>query len=430
MIVDGVSEVSQSASPQEGVNVSEFSEKIEPGNDMAVPENRMFRVGSTVLAIQKDGLGQPRLVDQFGNKHSLSRLQQGGLLTLRRGTGESHFGHIQSDPASKDETLLIADEDAPEQCVLFCDMGTGDFIIRDISGDSGDEDTGGVFFAPEVETFGEKRSRKEGLVFDTHNCGAAISKGEVRETNQDNLVVNSSEGVGVAVNGTEKGVYKQMENLRTKGLEIYLVLDGMGGHEGGETASRIAGEGVIARLNQEINDNPNLIFDLSELESAVRNSVDLANKAVRKQNLGGGGTTLTMVIRAENQALVANVGDSRTYLMRSGRLKQVTTDHSLVERLVSAGQITREEAENHPQKNIITRSLNGDEVEVDIFPLDIQQGDRVLLATDGLTDMVTDNEIEKILKGNKDCGKAVDKLVERANNKGGLDNTAVVVRRF
>jgi protein phosphatase len=122
----------------------------------------------------------------------------------------------------------------------------------------------------------------------------------------------------------------------------------------------------------------NLIFDLSELESAVRNSVDLANKAVRKQNLGGGGTTLTMVIRAENQALVANVGDSRTYLMRSGRLTQVTTDHSLVERLVSAGQITREEAENHPQKNIITRSLNGDKVEVDIFTFDSKKGEQVL----------------------------------------------------
>lgn len=429
MISEGGAEVSHSINILQGVNKKDFNKKIEPGKDTAVPESGMFRVGNTVLAVQEDNQGQPWLIDKSGNKHSLSRLQRGGKLTMKRGSSESHFGHIQPKPGSQEETLLIGDEDiAPEQCVLFCDTGMGDFIIKDISKE---EDAGGVFFAPQVETSGEKHGRKEGLVLNTPDCGAVISKGKVRGTNQDNLIVIGSEKVDTAVRGTEKDVYRQMENLQSMGLEVYLVLDGMGGHEGGETASQIAGEGVIARLNHEVMNNPNLVSNQLELEKAVRNSVDLANKAVGKQSLRGGGTTLTMVVKSKDCGLAANVGDSRTYLMKNRQLKQITKDHSLVQRLVDAGQLTPEEAENHPQKNVITRALNGNSrSEVDIFPLDFQPGDRILLATDGLTNMVEDKKIERILKKNSDCGKAVEKLVERANKNGGVDNTAVIIRRF
>jgi serine/threonine protein phosphatase PrpC len=142
------------------------------------------------------------------------------------------------------------------------------------------------------------------------------------------------------------------------------------------------------------------------------------------------GSTVTMAVLRGWTAYVANVGDSRTYLLRDGRLQQITTDHSLVAGLVAAGKIQPEEIYSHPQRNVIYRSLGSDpQVEVDITRQPLQPGDRLLLCSDGLWEMVRDPQIKALLEGAPDVWEACDQLVHTANQNGGQDNiTAVVVR--
>jgi serine/threonine protein phosphatase PrpC len=168
----------------------------------------------------------------------------------------------------------------------------------------------------------------------------------------------------------------------------------------------------------------------------LREAIEKANEALitygqEHPDSRGLGSTITAALIIEGTAFVANVGDSRTYLLRDGKLARLTRDHSLVERLVEAGQIERDEVYDHPNRNLIYRSLGAGraDVDVDVFVEQLKSGDALLLCSDGLWEMVRDPQLESIISEVQDAGEACDVLVERANENGGEDNiTAVLVR--
>ena len=206
---------------------------------------------------------------------------------------------------------------------------------------------------------------------------------------------------------------------------LFALADGMGGHVGGEVASRIA----IGIIEEE----PFSALDGDD--DSLKQLVRRANQAIHERAgadraLEGMGTTCTLLMLDGYQAHLAHVGDSRAYLLRDGHLKQVTQDHTLVQRMVQEGRLSHEEAVNHPHGNIITRVLGVEpDVEVDIVVIDLQDDDRILLCSDGLTDMITPEDIKRILVDEPEPQEAADHLVDAANEAGGQDNiTAMVVR--
>ena len=222
--------------------------------------------------------------------------------------------------------------------------------------------------------------------------GATTDIGRVRERNEDSILVEPP---------------------------LFVVADGMGGHRGGQVASRVALE-TIERL-------------VAEGRGSLPDHVRGANRAVwdrsvEDERLSGMGTTLTATRVDGATALIAHVGDSRAYLLRDGELRQLTEDHTLVARMVKSGEITEAEAEVHPHKNVLTRALGTDEqVEVDEDTIALQDGDRLLLCSDGLTGMVTEDQIQAILENSEQPQQAADRLVKAANRAGGIDNISVVV---
>lgn len=202
---------------------------------------------------------------------------------------------------------------------------------------------------------------------------------------------------------------------------LFVVADGMGGHEAGEVASKIAVNTMEARAPK------NLDVD------ALVDAVVAANKAVIKgSNDGTGkpgmGTTLTAAYFSDNDALIAQVGDSRAYLLREGKIKRITKDHSLVADLIEQGRLTEEEARFHPQRSVITRALGSDaNMKPDIYPLKIEKGDRILLCSDGLSSMISDSEIEELLSTYPVPADACDALIDGALRSGGMDNVTVIV---
>jgi len=220
---------------------------------------------------------------------------------------------------------------------------------------------------------------------------------------------------------TDVGVVReQNEDAYLVRAPIYAVADGMGGHQGGEVASRLALE-TVDRKSRE------------DHEVDLRNAVRDANRVVLDRasgdtNLSGMGTTLTMLRVEGPRVRLAHVGDSRAYLLRDGELRQLTDDHTLVNRMVREGKLTEDEARIHPQRSILTRALGVDgELEVDVFTVDLDPGDRVLLCSDGLTSIVADDEIRGILMSHPDPQAACDELVAAAIRGGGPDNITVVV---
>jgi len=203
---------------------------------------------------------------------------------------------------------------------------------------------------------------------------------------------------------------------------VFAVADGMGGHLAGEVASRMAIE-AVQRMARE-NERPGI--------AALREAVACAHETILAHaqdhiECAGMGTTLSVLWLGENYAYIAHVGDSRIYRLREGSLTQITQDHSLVEELVRAGLITREQARTHPRRNIITRALGTHgENEPDLLVTDVQDGDVFLLCTDGLTGMVPDDEIERTLR---DCGMeaAADRLLALALDAGGRDNVTLIL---
>lgn len=204
---------------------------------------------------------------------------------------------------------------------------------------------------------------------------------------------------------------------------LFIVADGMGGHKAGDYASKCAVETIVREISVSSGSNPVHILG---------RAIETANECVRQkatedEGLYGMGTTVVAATIQGNFLKVANVGDSRLYVV--GRdMKQITRDHSLVEEMVRMGGIDRESARNHPDKNIITRAIGAsDTVEVDYFTVELTQGDIVLMCSDGLTNMLEDEEIRMILHGQRDIVEKAQELVKAANNNGGKDNIAVVL---
>ena len=177
-------------------------------------------------------------------------------------------------------------------------------------------------------------------------------------------------------------------------------------------------------------------MDDNRVINAIKNSIWRANdeiyrKSIENEEYSGMGTTVTMAYETNGNIFIGHVGDSRAYLLRDNTLYQITKDHSLVEELVKNGSITREEARFHPQKNIITRAVGTDkEVEIDLIVKEKSKGDILLLCTDGLTNMLSDDEIKELLLKSSDMQKACELLVHLSNEKGGLDNISVVAIKF
>lgn len=206
---------------------------------------------------------------------------------------------------------------------------------------------------------------------------------------------------------------------------LFIVADGMGGHKAGDYASMHTVDRfveVIRELGEE-----------HGVQDAINEAVTAANAYIYQRsrensNLSGMGTTLVLASCIGNEAIVANIGDSRLYLVNDDAMTQITRDHSLVEEMVTLGGIDREMARNHPDKNIITRAVGVKEkVAADFFEVDLTKGDRLLLCSDGLTNMLRDEEIYQIIQNNKELEQAAKALVDAANENGGRDNIAVVL---
>ncbi len=228
-------------------------------------------------------------------------------------------------------------------------------------------------------------------------AGSATHVGQVRSVNQDDLLMGDG---------------------------FFAVADGMGGHQGGEVASELA----VATLRQVRSVTTTL--ELTDgIQQANRVIID---KASTDAELAGMGTTVCVLALLDGFAgarlALANVGDSRVYVLREGSLVQLTLDHSLVAELVRDGRITEKEAEHHPRKNVVTRALGvADPVDIDTWELPLVAGERFVLCSDGLFNEVTDNQIEGVLRRLDDPDEAAAELVRLANDSGGRDNITVLI---
>ncbi|MEW6555412.1 MAG: Stp1/IreP family PP2C-type Ser/Thr phosphatase [Actinomycetota bacterium] len=204
---------------------------------------------------------------------------------------------------------------------------------------------------------------------------------------------------------------------------IFIVADGMGGHRAGEVASAAAIKEFLGFEAQHRGEEP-----LGRLRGGMRAANDaLYRMADEDRDLEGMGTTFTVVL-VEGGLFLGHVGDSRAYIWREGRMRPMTRDHSLVERMVDEGHLSPRDARTHPQRNVILRALGVErELEIDLDTVDAVPGDRLLLCSDGLSGMLEDAEIESIISGEAEPEEGCRRLVEAANTRGGMDNTTVIV---
>lgn len=260
----------------------------------------------------------------------------------------------------------------------------------------------------------------------------------MKEIAFDDLVIQA---VGLSDRGLKRGHNEDSLSV-VSDVGLYIVADGMGGHNAGEVASRQAIESIVDFLRRCQNEDVTWPFahepNLNEHENMIVTAVKLANRDVcnlslEHQEYSGMGTTLVTLMKfpGERKVAIAHVGDSRCYCLRDGRLSQVTLDHSWVAEQLQKGIITADEAKNHRWKNVITRALgNKLDVEVDVQTNDIQPGDTYMLCSDGLSGMVDDETLERIMVENPDLEECVRQLIQSANSVGGLDNISVILVRF
>lgn len=230
--------------------------------------------------------------------------------------------------------------------------------------------------------------------------------GKRRELNED-YVYASKEPIGC------------LENL-------FIVADGMGGHKAGDYAS----EHTVKKVVEVIAECE--VESTLKIEKILQRAIDEANTYIyhcsnRDEALSGMGTTLVVATYSQGKLTVANVGDSRLYLVNQ-EMTQITRDHSLVQEMVSLGGIDSETAKVHPDKNIITRAVGVSAlVKADFYEIQLMQGDKILLCTDGLTNMLSDEQIHRIISEHTDIEQAVQMLIAKANDEGGRDNIGVVL---
>ena len=246
-----------------------------------------------------------------------------------------------------------------------------------------------------------------------YNCDSHV--GKVRKNNED---------------------YCMGEIIQTEDdcIGIFALADGMGGHKKGEVASKIAVESIIDFLKENILKSSGIKMDY--LDDVIKQGYNYANqkifdKVLEDSSCEGMGTTLVVAVIYKDDMIMANVGDSRGYLLHNDEFRRITRDHSVVEELVNANLITEEEARVHPRRNQITRAMGAEEIIiVDIFRKKIEKGDMILLATDGLTGCVEDEDIKNIIKQDKDIKEICEDLINQANDNSGKDNISVILSKI
>ena len=207
---------------------------------------------------------------------------------------------------------------------------------------------------------------------------------------------------------------------------ILIVADGMGGHKAGEVASEQAVNAVLESIRQ--NESTDKISIIEEAITEANKKV--LNMATSDEKFKGMGTTLVVATLEDNVLYVANVGDSRLYLIDDNEIRQITRDHSLVQEMISLGELDKESARTHTNKNVITRAIGVDKkIVADFFEVDIAEKTKILLCSDGLSNMVEDNQINEIIESceGMTLEDTVHKLIDTANENGGMDNIAVVL---
>ena len=207
---------------------------------------------------------------------------------------------------------------------------------------------------------------------------------------------------------------------------MLIVADGMGGHNAGDLASRYTVESMVDYIEKAVERRP-----IPLLAEAIHHANELVvEKAKSDKALEGMGTTVVAATVQENYLYVANVGDSRLYLIDQ-EIEQITRDHSLVEEMIRVGELQRKDAKSHPDRNIITRAVGvRTPVKIDFFDIKLEPGDVILLCSDGLTNMVEDEDILRIVKKSSSLKEAAQRLVTEANKNGGKDNISVVLAEF
>ncbi len=217
-------------------------------------------------------------------------------------------------------------------------------------------------------------------------------------------------------------------------IGIYALADGMGGHNKGEVASKIAVESIMSFLKDNISQSGCVKMDY--LDDVIKQGYNYSNKEIYSKTLEdetckGMGTTLVVAVIYKEDVIIANVGDSRGYLLTKDDFRKITNDHSVVEELINANIITKEEAKLHPRRNQITRAMGAqDLVIVDIYRETLKKDDILLLASDGLTSFVEDEDIELIIKEETDIKVACQKLIDKANENSGKDNISVILSKI
>ena len=268
------------------------------------------------------------------------------------------------------------------------------------SGNTGEQPSAGS--GEDADAMNDLKSRYAPLV------GGLSDVGRVRELNEDNW---------------------HWEPL-SDDMVLYAVADGMGGHDRGEVASQVAVETLFVAARERLAVTESR--EIPALRELLRESVQTANRAVvsaGEENDSNMGTTLTCcLLYQDKHAVVANVGDSRAYLLRDGDLNAISQDHSLVAYLVQLGELTAEEARTHPSGNILVRSIGSmPEVEVDVYYVEVQENDWLMLCSDGLWGEISDADIRQILADNAEPQDACQALVDKANDAGGRDNTTLII---
>ncbi len=204
---------------------------------------------------------------------------------------------------------------------------------------------------------------------------------------------------------------------------LFIVADGMGGHNAGDYASRHAVDCITAVAKESESTNITEILK----EAITRANFEIYQKAAEEPSMKGMGTTIVACVIDGKRLYVANVGDSRLYIVNRG-IRQVTWDHSLVEEMVRLGKMDKEAAREHPDKHVITRAVGAAcDMEIDFFEEELDEEDEVLLCSDGLTNMIEDEDIRRIVKSQRDIAEVTEKLIYTANKNGGRDNITVVV---
>jgi protein phosphatase len=238
------------------------------------------------------------------------------------------------------------------------------------------------------------------------------------------LAVAARTDTGMIRSGNEDNFFADVNTERG----LFVVADGMGGHAAGEVASEMAVQ-ILGRELLELRDITNEGAEAVVSEALKRANLAIYQRTITEVDKQGMGTTASVLILANGRYLIGQVGDSRVYLLREGVLRQLTKDHSYVQEQVDAGVLTPDQARYHPYSNVITRCVGASaDVEPDTYSGEVRQGDVFLVASDGLTGMVDDRRLQRLLMARTTPQRVVEALISEANGRGGLDNiTAIVV---